>query len=192
MTKEQEFRKQTEEAKFEAFSLMCKKVAELEQKLEQTEKDLSDYQFNYPTIKELQKEKAEFKEQLARITEERNGYKITVNSYEHTIKDLRKENAEQKEQINEWLNAYSDTYFVKVLRSCIFQNEKLSSQEQQQLSAWVECAMDFGTKLDECADQLTKAKDLLAKWVELYNPKIEDFPKTPIQVDTEKFLKESE
>jgi hypothetical protein len=30
MTKEQEFRKQTEEAKFEAFSLMCKKVAELE------------------------------------------------------------------------------------------------------------------------------------------------------------------
>lgn len=31
MTKEQEFRKQTEEAKFEAFSLMCKKVAELEE-----------------------------------------------------------------------------------------------------------------------------------------------------------------
>ena len=30
MTKEQEFRKQTEEAKFEAFSFMCKKVAELE------------------------------------------------------------------------------------------------------------------------------------------------------------------
>ena len=33
MTKEQEFRKQTEEAKFEAFSLMCKKVAELEQQI---------------------------------------------------------------------------------------------------------------------------------------------------------------
>ena len=30
MTKVQEFRKQTEEAKFEAFSLMCKKVADLE------------------------------------------------------------------------------------------------------------------------------------------------------------------
>ena len=30
MTKEQEFRKQTEEAKFEAFTLMCKKVDELE------------------------------------------------------------------------------------------------------------------------------------------------------------------
>ena len=30
MTKEQEFRKQAEEAKFKAFSFMCKKVAELE------------------------------------------------------------------------------------------------------------------------------------------------------------------
>lgn len=30
MTREQEFRKKTEEAKFEAFTLMCKKVADLE------------------------------------------------------------------------------------------------------------------------------------------------------------------
>ena len=34
---------------------------ELEQKLEQTEKDLADYQFNYPKIKELEKENAELK-----------------------------------------------------------------------------------------------------------------------------------
>ena len=33
-----------------------KRIEELEQKLEQTEKDLADYQFNYPTIKELEKE----------------------------------------------------------------------------------------------------------------------------------------
>lgn len=31
-------------------------VRKLEQKLEQTEKDLADYQFNYPTIKELEQE----------------------------------------------------------------------------------------------------------------------------------------
>ena len=37
---------------------------ELEKKLEQTEKDLADYQFNYPTIKELEKENAELKEEL--------------------------------------------------------------------------------------------------------------------------------
>ena len=38
-----------------------KRISELEEKLEQTEKDLADYQFNYPTIKELQKENAELK-----------------------------------------------------------------------------------------------------------------------------------
>lgn len=45
----------------QGFESICKENAELEQKLEQTEKDLSDYQFNYPTIKELQKENAELK-----------------------------------------------------------------------------------------------------------------------------------
>ena len=37
------------------------KIMELEHKLEQTEKDLTDYQFNYPTIKELEKENKEAK-----------------------------------------------------------------------------------------------------------------------------------
>ena len=41
-----------------------KRIAELEQKLEQTENDLADYQFNYPTIKELEKENAELKKKL--------------------------------------------------------------------------------------------------------------------------------
>jgi hypothetical protein len=39
-------------------------IKSLEQKLEQTEKDLADYQFNYPKIKELEKENAELKEEL--------------------------------------------------------------------------------------------------------------------------------
>ena len=38
-----------------------KKIEELERKLEQTEKDLADYQFNYPTIKELEQKNAELK-----------------------------------------------------------------------------------------------------------------------------------
>ena len=41
-----------------------KRIADLEAKLEQTEKDLAEYQFNYPTIKELEKENAELKEQI--------------------------------------------------------------------------------------------------------------------------------
>ena len=47
-----------------------KKIEDLEHKLEQTEKDLADYQFNYPTIKELQKENAELKAQYAKECED--------------------------------------------------------------------------------------------------------------------------
>lgn len=43
-----------------------KENAELERKLEQTEKDLTDYQFNYPKILDLEKENAELKEKLNR------------------------------------------------------------------------------------------------------------------------------
>ena len=38
-----------------------KEKCRLERKLEQTEKDLADYQFNYPTIKELQEENERLK-----------------------------------------------------------------------------------------------------------------------------------
>ena len=41
----------------------------------------------------------------------------------------------------------------------------------------------------ELKDQLTKAKELLAKWVELFKPKGSNIPPTPIQVETEQFLK---
>ena len=89
-----------------------KRIAELEQKLEQTEKDLTDYQFNYPKIKDLEKENAELK------------------------------------------------------------------------------AVERMALYSKMSNQLAKAKELLAKWVELYKPKIDTFLPTPIQVDTEQFLKE--
>jgi molecular chaperone GrpE (heat shock protein) len=40
MTREQEFRKQTEEAKFEAFSVMCEKVNELEKENAELKKEV--------------------------------------------------------------------------------------------------------------------------------------------------------
>lgn len=104
-----------------------KRIAELEQKLEQAEKDLGDYQFNYPTIKELQKENAELKS--------RDCWKGCLYA------------SGKSELIHEFL--------------------------QQKYN-------------------LTKAKELLAKWVELFKPKLDDFPKPPIQVDTEQFLEEQE
>ena len=39
-------------------------------------------------------------------------------------------------------------------------------------------------------EQLTKAKKLLTRWVELFKPKGGNIPPTPIQVETEQFLKE--
>lgn len=62
MTKQQEFRKQTEEAKFQAFSLMCEKVADLEKE----NKDLRDNYDQFkaaavPEIERLQKKNAELK-----------------------------------------------------------------------------------------------------------------------------------
>lgn len=50
-----------------------KRIAEFERKLEQTEKDLADYQFNYPTIKELQKENAKLKERNRKLLESCEG-----------------------------------------------------------------------------------------------------------------------
>ena len=41
-------------------------------------------------------------------------------------------------------------------------------------------------------EQLTKAKELLTTWVELFKPKGGNIPPTPIQVETEQFLKEIE
>ena len=62
------------------------RITELEQKLEQAEKDLADYQFNYPTIKELQKEIEELKKTYRKQRNKR-------------IDELQKENAELKTQI---------------------------------------------------------------------------------------------
>ena len=39
-------------------------------------------------------------------------------------------------------------------------------------------------------EQLTKAKELLTKWVELFKPKGGNIPPTPIQVETEQFIRE--
>ena len=58
-----------------------------------------------------------------------------------------------------------DEGIVKPLKDSISRNERLSSQEQQELCAWIECAMDFGENLDECAEKLTEAKELLKRWV---------------------------
>jgi len=74
-----------------------KHIEELEQKLEQTEKDLTDYQFNYPKIKDLEKENAELKkintESLAELNH--NNGELIIECTK-----LEKENAELKKQLD--------------------------------------------------------------------------------------------
>lgn len=72
MTKEQEFRKQTEEAKFEAFSLMCKKVADLEKENATLKKQLEALSGDIPwsklkDVSEVTKKLTEAKEIIENI-----------------------------------------------------------------------------------------------------------------------------
>ena len=79
-------------------------IAELEEKLEQTEKDLADYQFNYPTIQELEAEVKEWKDKA-------DLWCKTANLKDHNIminKELEKENAELKEELKKWKDEWQE------------------------------------------------------------------------------------
>lgn len=63
-----------------------------------------------------------------------------------------------KELENEYMLKLKDTSLVRALKDSIIMNEKLSSQEQQELCAWIEAAMEFGENLDECAKENAELK----------------------------------
>ena len=92
---------------------------------------------------------------------------------------LEKENAELDCQMNRNKYCYS---CANVTDRC-FRNE-------------IGCPCEkYKSYKDENAalnEQLTKAKELLTKWVELFKPKGGNIPPTPIQVETEQFIREVE
>lgn len=63
-----------------------------------------------------------------------------------------------KELETEYMLKLKDTILVRALKDSIIMNEKLSSQEQQELCAWIEAAMEFGENLDECAKENEQLK----------------------------------
>jgi septal ring factor EnvC (AmiA/AmiB activator) len=95
--------KQVIDAYIEGAEPREKRIAELEQKLEQTEKDLADYQFNYPTIKELEKENAELKEQQFSLRNERNTFLAQNEQYEKDLIDFNDQLTKAKEIIREFV-----------------------------------------------------------------------------------------
>lgn len=68
--------------------------------------------------------------------------------------------------------------------------KRIADLEKENAELKSEKGCETCTKFDEM--NLTKAKELLAKWVELYKPKSNIALPTPIQVDTEQFLSEVE
>ena len=68
------------------------------------------------------------------------------------------------------------------------ENAELKKEWQEQ----VQKATDEGYARTLQTIQLSKARELLKQWVELYKPKLEGYPITPIQEQTEQFLKETE
>ena len=73
--------------------------------------------------------------------------------------------------------------------------EKENAELKEQCSILADCntcTSTCKTENIEMKKQLTKAKNLLAKWVELFKPKGGNIPPTPIQVETEQFIKDLE
>ena len=89
---------------------------------------------------------------------------------------LEKENAELDCQMNRNKYCYS---CANVTDRC-FRNEIGCPCEKYK------SYKDENSALNE---RLTKAKELLAKWVELFKPKGGNIPPTPIQVETEQFIR---
>ena len=85
-------------------------------------------------------------------------------------KKLKDENAGLKEKLN--------------IRSC--QNCKHNNKSCPNDGSCV----NYNKWEDYKNPQLTKAKELLTKYVELFKPKGGNIPPTPIQVETEQFLRE--
>ena len=82
---------------------------------------------------------------------------------------------------------------------CLAQKIQYIKELQEEQKKWKD---EWQEKVQEATDEgyartlqtmkLTKAKELLKKWVELSKPKLEGYPITPIQEQTEQFLSEVE
>ena len=95
-----------------------KYIEQLEQKLEQTEKDLVDYQFNFQKIKELEQEKAKL---INKVFEIGQHLELTEKEW---LKDTVKL-AQAKEIIKEFVCHYNNkTIYVNNVKPLLEQAEQ--------------------------------------------------------------------
>lgn len=119
--------------------------------------------------------------QIAELEETIKRLQKQILEFTRELHTSNKENVELKEQIS-----------IKDI---------LIKELQEQKVYWKESSFDWRHKffkLDKIKrlikkdKQLNKAKELLKQWIELYKPKLEGYPITPIQEQTEQFLNEVE
>ena len=75
-------------------------------------------------------------------------------------------------------------------RLCCTDCKAIICAEKCECWTFAKKGVEFGD--NKCDENLTKAKELLTKWVELFKPKVGNIPSTPIQVETEQFISELE
>lgn len=126
--------------------------------------------------------------------------------YNKCKEELEKENAELKEKISVLLSCKNCSenkggwicakeYENKCLAQKIVfiqeikkENAELKNQLEMSNKVYND-NLDYSHHIE---GQLTKAKELLTKWAELFKPKGGNIPPTPIQVETEQFISEVE
>ena len=124
-----------------------------------------------------------------------------MNDIKGIIEDVEKSNLVSNKVIKkvikiigqkEWNNIYDEEYDI-----CTTTGELLITlqgiaeleKENAELKDKLEVVISVGnTCLNDLNKELTKAKELLTKWVELFRPKGGNIPPTPIQVETEQFI----
>lgn len=106
---------------------------------------------------------------------------------------LREENKQLKEKVEGYKQTRDRLIEMgfPTFMSCREYAEKLEKLEEDLKHKKI-AIQNRKTRIKKLEKQLEQAKKLLAKWVELFKPKYDSILPPPIQVDTEKFLKEVE
>lgn len=127
----------------------------------------ADRQKHDDKLKELKNETVDLNNKIRELEDYCKAYNFTQHELHEEIKDLKKENAELKgiKDVATLIRANNDTVIT---------------------------LMQLNNKLVSKSQSLTKAKELLKKWVELFKPKGSNIPPTPIQIATEQFISEVE
>ena len=75
-------------------------------------------------------------------------------------------------------------------RECCMTCNNINHYCKEKCECWIFAKKGAEFGYNKCDEQLTKAKELLTRWIELFKPKGGNIPPTPIQVETEQFIRE--